>query len=401
MATKEQQPKQGRPRPEPRPSACIILVSPTNQVLLLHRVHTSSAFPSAHVFPGGNLSAFHDIDGDFPLPGDVARHEDSLTYRLTAIRETFEESGILLARDTRRGEEGALLHLPTVERDKARKAIYENKVPFVEWVKDAGGAVDIENLLPFTRWITPEMMPKRFSTQMYIYMLPLSSPSQSPGTSSEGEEDPTISEAARSEAMIPTPDGGVEHTAARFDEAATWLEKHRRDEIVLFPPQYFLLHLISQFLTGPPPPAPNSPSEAAATERHYYRKQREQLVGFLETVPTTSDPKAARHPTAQIPWSRKVISPTTLGVRQSDRRSILGLDKPGYELRGTDRGGDMERVVLVKFEKGGLVRNVKVRGRAEVLAEEREVGREATKAGNAVRDAKGAEEGKGGDGSKL
>lgn len=85
MATKEQQqqqqPKQGRPRPEPRPSACIILLSPTNQVLLLHRVHTSSAFPSAHVFPGGNLSAFHDIDGDFPLPGDVARHEDSLTYR--------------------------------------------------------------------------------------------------------------------------------------------------------------------------------------------------------------------------------------------------------------------------------------------------------------------------------
>lgn len=81
MATKEQQPKQGRPRPEPRPSACIILVSPTNQVLLLHRVHTSSAFPSAHVFPGGNLSAFHDIDGGFPLPGDVARHEDSLTYR--------------------------------------------------------------------------------------------------------------------------------------------------------------------------------------------------------------------------------------------------------------------------------------------------------------------------------
>lgn len=33
--------------------------------------------------------------------------------------------------------------MPTVERDKARKAIYENKVPFVEWVKDAGGAVDI------------------------------------------------------------------------------------------------------------------------------------------------------------------------------------------------------------------------------------------------------------------
>ncbi len=45
---------------EPRPSSSIILVSPTNQVLLLRRVKTSTSFASAHVFPGGNLSDFHD-----------------------------------------------------------------------------------------------------------------------------------------------------------------------------------------------------------------------------------------------------------------------------------------------------------------------------------------------------
>ncbi|KAK5242169.1 hypothetical protein LTR40_012886, partial [Exophiala xenobiotica] len=33
------------------PSASVILVSPSNEILLLHRVQTSSAFPSAHVFP--------------------------------------------------------------------------------------------------------------------------------------------------------------------------------------------------------------------------------------------------------------------------------------------------------------------------------------------------------------
>lgn len=194
---------------------------------------------------------------------------------------------------------------------------------------------------------------------MYLYMLP-------PLTSN----DPAIS-AARSEAMIPTPDGGVEITAARFDDASTWLEKQRKGEIVLFPPQCFLLHMLSQFLVGPPL---GSLNPSALTD--HYRLQRERLREFLATVPTTSDLKAMRHPTAQIPWGDKVISPTTLGIRQSDRRSILALDKPGPELKGTDRGGDWERVVLVRFTKG-MVKDVEVRGREEVLAEERQIERAA------------------------
>ena len=124
--------------PEPRPSSSIILLSPTNQVLLLHRVKTSSSFASAHVFPGGNLSDFHD--GPVPPPGDARRHEDSLAYRLGAIRETFEESGILLAREG--GKDGPLLNLRTLERDAARKAIYENKINFGKWLESIGGVPD-------------------------------------------------------------------------------------------------------------------------------------------------------------------------------------------------------------------------------------------------------------------
>lgn len=121
-----------------RPSASVVLLSPDNQVLLLHRVKTSSAFPSAHVFPGGNLSEFHD--GAVPGQGDVKLHEDSLPYRLAAIRETFEESGILLARET--SQDGKPLNVPVAERDSARKAIYENKVRFVEWLASMGGVPD-------------------------------------------------------------------------------------------------------------------------------------------------------------------------------------------------------------------------------------------------------------------
>ncbi|KAI1374183.1 hypothetical protein F4677DRAFT_447509 [Hypoxylon crocopeplum] len=335
----------------PRPSASVLLVSPENQVLLLHRVQTSSAFPSAHVFPGGNLSDFHD--GEVPGPDDIKRHEDSLPYRLGAIRETFEESGILLAREG--SINGKPLNIPNAERDKARKAIYQNEVGFVEWLQSVGGVADTENLLPFTRWVTPLGQPRRFTTQMYLYLLPLST-----------GDDPAIA-AARSEAMIPTPDGGVEITAARFDVASAWLEKQCKGEIVLFPPQCFLLHLLSQFLVGPPS---GSPSPSELTE--YYCSQREKLRVFLTTVPTTSDPKAAKHPTAQIPWGEKVISPTMLGIRQSDKRPILGLDKPGPELKGSDRGGDWERVVLVKFAKG-TAKDVEVRSRDEILAEERQI----------------------------
>lgn len=63
--------------------------------------------------------------------------------RLAAIRETFEESGILLARDRRGGGKGgALLNLPTKKRDEGRRAIYENRARFVDWVEEEGGVVD-------------------------------------------------------------------------------------------------------------------------------------------------------------------------------------------------------------------------------------------------------------------
>ncbi|RYC56742.1 hypothetical protein CHU98_g9474 [Xylaria longipes] len=348
-------PKKDKIPPEPRPSSSIILLSPTNQVLLLHRVKTSTSFASAHVFPGGNLSEFHD--GTIPPPADAKRHEDSLAYRLGAIRETFEESGILLAR--KGSKDGPMLNLPTSERDRARKAIYGNEISFGKWLESVGGVADTENLLPFTRWLTPaNMAPKRFTTQMYVYMLPL-----------ETSPDPVLS-AAQHEALIPTPDGGAEITTAHFDDVSTWLEKQGRGGVILFPPQCFLLHLLSQFLTGALTRASLSPSETRA----YYSAQREKLRKFLHAVPTATHPKAVKHPTSQIAWADKVISPATLGLRHDDQRSILALDKPGLELKGSDRGGDWERVVLVKFGKGGP-RNVEVRGREEVLAEEREAAR--------------------------
>jgi hypothetical protein len=73
-----------------------------------------------------------------------------------------------------------------------------------------------------------------------------------------------------------------------------------------------------------------------------------------------------------IPWAEKVMSPIGILMRKSDGRSVLGLEKPGPELKESGRGGDEKRVVLVKFSKDGP-RDVEVRERDEILAEERNV----------------------------
>ena len=117
----------------------IILVSPSNQILLLRRVRTSTSFPSAHVFPGGNVS--EDQDGKLPPEGDAERHRNGMAYRRAAIRECFEESGILLARRANAAGSG-LLAVGDRERDAARKDIHANRIHFVDWVHSKGGSSD-------------------------------------------------------------------------------------------------------------------------------------------------------------------------------------------------------------------------------------------------------------------
>lgn len=118
-------------------STSILLISPTNEILLLHRVRTSSSFASAHVFPGGNLSP---QDGDIPAISSEGRHRDGEAYRVGAIRECFEESGLLLAK--RRDGSGQLLEVGDADREQGRKDVHSEKITFREWVEKKGGAVD-------------------------------------------------------------------------------------------------------------------------------------------------------------------------------------------------------------------------------------------------------------------
>ncbi|KAH7313438.1 hypothetical protein B0I35DRAFT_435181 [Stachybotrys elegans] len=325
---------------DPRPSSSVILLSPANEVLLLQRVHTASSFASAHVFPGGNLDAFHD--GPIPAPSSPDRHRDGPAYRLAALRECFEETGILLASASAAPGSG-LLNLPQELRDVARRQIHAGQVSFGDWLRSVDGVANTDALIPFTRWLTPANVKKRFTTQMYLYMLPLS---RSPDVPSE--------------MLIPTPDDGVEHTSAQFASPQSFLARSAAGSIVLMPPQAYLLSLLTRFITATTRGL--SPEELAA--------QRERLLAFLGTTPTADTERGKAHPTASIPWADKLISPHNLFVRQSDNRVVLGLDKPGPELKGSGRGGDWERVAIVRFTKAGAS-EVEIRRRQDALEEER------------------------------
>ena len=289
------------------PSASILLISPANHILLLHRVSSSSAFASAHVFPGGHCSP---QDGHLPPPSDPSHHEDSPVYRHAAIRECFEESGILLAR--KRGNAEQLMELAERERDEGRKAVHAEKVLFEEWVGQKGGEMDTQGLVPFTRWLTPADIPKRYSTQMYLYFLPVES------GLGLGKQTQQI--------HIPTPDGGVEHTAAKFAWAGEWIEAALGGECVLFPPQFFLLSLVADFLK---PPSDGK----GELDTAQLREQRRQLMDFVRG----GDP----------PWGEKCISPNS--IKKSGDTLWMGLGDAGPELVGTARRGEMERVLRIEL----------------------------------------------------
>ena len=309
----------------------VLVISASNEILLLRRVQNSTSFASAHVFPGGHISP---QDGPLPPVSDLRRHEDSEAYRIGAIRECFEETGILLA--NRKGGE-ALVELNDNEREEGRHAVHKGKTPFQGWLNDRDCVADTASLIPFTRWLTPiNVRRQRFSTQMYIYFLPLSASSK-----------------LRAQNTLPTSDGGVETTEAGFKPIAEWLRLFRANQLILFPPQFYLLSLLAPFLHEPP-------------DTQTLQAQRDALLDFIK-----------RKEDGEPSWGEKSISPQPLF--KLGQKLVFGLDQPGPELAKTGRRGDGKRVITWIF-KDGRPQELEVRWRADV---EREI-KEAQEAGMPV-----------------
>jgi 8-oxo-dGTP pyrophosphatase MutT (NUDIX family) len=133
--------------PLPAASAIILRDDPF-EVLMLRRHEKSSFVPNAWVFPGGiadeSDSELAHIFGDGSLLDAM---------RVTAIRETFEETGVWL---------GAPLH----DAERKRSELLAGNIAFRDLVTEA--SIDLTQLVWTSRWITPAGIPKRFDTYFFL-----------------------------------------------------------------------------------------------------------------------------------------------------------------------------------------------------------------------------------------
>jgi len=153
-----------------RPAATILMLrdEPSFEVLMVKRHHQIDFAAGALVFPGGKSHAGdHDPAWTDHATGWESVEADGAPLRIAAIREAYEEAGVLLARDAA-GE----TYVGEAAID-VRAAVAEDRMPFLDVVRELGLKLDLAALTIFARWITPPLMAKRFDTWFYVARAPL------------------------------------------------------------------------------------------------------------------------------------------------------------------------------------------------------------------------------------
>lgn len=158
------------------PSATVVIAREGDRYpeLLMIERRAGDAFGESFAFPGGVVD--HDesdahgcIDGrtadDANAVLGVAA--DGLDFYSAAIRELFEESGILLARD-----DAGQWATVTPAREVLRIEVDKGRLPWAEFLKNEGLQLACDALHYFAHWETPLIQPKRWSTRFFLAELP-------------------------------------------------------------------------------------------------------------------------------------------------------------------------------------------------------------------------------------
>ena len=216
----------GRTENALRDAATVILVrtrpEEPYEVLLMRRHRNQAFMAGAYVFPGGRLDdadsapGLADCVGRFPaeearrllqepnLPASTA-----LGLFLAAIRETFEEAGVLLARDIF-GRPVDLTDPEAAARFSAyRLELHEKRITLADLARREAIRYAPELLIPYSHWVTPEIEPRRFDTRFFLAQIP--------------------------EGQVAVHDR-MELTESRWMTPATALAEHKEGRIVLMPP---------------------------------------------------------------------------------------------------------------------------------------------------------------------
>ena len=185
----------GQPVAPTRDAATIVLLrdgAPGLEAYLLRRVESMAFAAGMHVFPGGRVD-----------PADTAAHahwfgtspqdwtgplsaEPPLGHGLVcaAVRETFEESGVLLAGSGPHD----VVDVSSPEWEAERIALLERRESLSSLLERRGLGLRADLLRPWAHWITPELEPRRYDTRFFVAALPSGQRARDVG----GEADATL-----------------------------------------------------------------------------------------------------------------------------------------------------------------------------------------------------------------
>ncbi len=166
---------------DPRPASTVILIrehDSTFQVYLLKRSSGSVSFPANYVFPGGTVDlddrdvavwkthvdmGSEEIERRF---GDGLSVADALAHGVAAIRETFEEAGLLLASGVERVDGGLDEILKWRQEEKPKKGWLRS------WATSGAQTLSLSRLTRWAHWITPGALRPRFDTRFFVAFVP-------------------------------------------------------------------------------------------------------------------------------------------------------------------------------------------------------------------------------------
>lgn len=177
-----------------RLAATVILARPPFEVYLARRSAKSAFAPDAFVFPGGTIDPqdaseasrertigidSERLDREFraKVPDELACDEPAIerdvaaALSIAALRELFEEAGVLLARTAT----GAPIEAARADWERIspeRIAVREGRLTFADFLRAHDWYSDATALSFFSHWITPRSEPRRYNTHFFFAAAP-------------------------------------------------------------------------------------------------------------------------------------------------------------------------------------------------------------------------------------
>lgn len=226
-----------------RLASTVVLIRPSRtrfEVFLVRRHDNVAFMGGAHVFPGGRVDEADRIERPERLCDGVAEAvarmpelaaADAVGHHVAAIRELFEEAGVLLARpaaaDRLRGfrhqlATGALTLEELARRERLRLAL--------------------DDLVAFAHWVTPEIEIKRFDTRFFVARVPEDAdPVHDDGETTHSEwidPDDAVERCRRDEIALPPPTWTTLRTLSKLSSADEVLRWARQRRIVRIEPAF-------------------------------------------------------------------------------------------------------------------------------------------------------------------